>query len=445
MTRILHLTPHLGGGVGRVLLNYMAYDNGRAGREHHIACLDYANEPAQRRGARLGIPITDELAGQLPELFAQIREADVTLIHWWNHPLLWDLLVNQPLPAARVLLWSHIAGHTAPQIFTDELVAYPDHFVLATEFSRESAVIQALPEAVQQRQLRTVFTCAGFDHVKDVRPEPHEGFRVGYIGTVDYIKMHRDFLAMSAAARIDDVTFVVCGGDQHGEIRAEAERLGLGGKFEILGPVADIRPYLATFDLFGYPLCRDHYGTGEQVIMEAMACGVPPVVLGPGAEAYVVTDGVDGVVTTEADYPRALERLHRDPALRARLSAGARERARSHYTIEHTADAWATVFDEVLASPKRARSWPGLGPSEAGGLSRAAVFVTSLGDQAEPFATALGGDPPAVERAEAQIARLPYIHRTPTRGTARHYRFFFEEDATLERWDELLSSPAGED
>ena len=42
--RILHVTRHLGGGLGTVILDWAAYSkNG-----HTIACLDYANDKAKR-------------------------------------------------------------------------------------------------------------------------------------------------------------------------------------------------------------------------------------------------------------------------------------------------------------------------------------------------------------------------------------------------------------
>ena len=41
--RILHITPHLGGGVGAVILNWVTFDKNN---EHKIITLDYANDNA---------------------------------------------------------------------------------------------------------------------------------------------------------------------------------------------------------------------------------------------------------------------------------------------------------------------------------------------------------------------------------------------------------------
>ena len=46
--KILHITPHLGGGVGSVLLNWLQYETLNCKEKKHlIATLDFANEKAK--------------------------------------------------------------------------------------------------------------------------------------------------------------------------------------------------------------------------------------------------------------------------------------------------------------------------------------------------------------------------------------------------------------
>jgi len=436
---LVHICPHLGGGVGRVLLGYMDYSLRHEDIRHSIYCLEYANEAATSRARELSIPLVDRIGTQRDELVDAIAAADVVLIHFWNHPLLWDLLVRQPLPPARVLLWSHVAGHYPPQTFTNDLVHYPDRFVLASPFSAQAPTLLALGEEVHREQVRLVFTSAGIDHVAGIEPTPHEGFHVGYIGTVDYCKLHPSFLAMSSRARIPGLHFTVCGGDQHDEIAAEAEQLGLSDLFTFLGKVDDIRTHLASFDAFGYPLCKEHYGTGEQVLIEALAAGVPPVVLGGGAESFVVEDGFNGLVAVDEDaYPRALEQLYRDPHLRLELSANARFSANDRFGVERTSASFLELISEVAAGNKSARTWSGgKGPS----ASVAEVMTHSLGAHGGPFSRYLtAGDSDARERAAQQIRALPSAFRTQTRGSPFHYHRFFPDDPDVASWCDLLAS-----
>jgi len=422
-----------------VLLAYIDHSLRHEEISHRICCLDHANEAARKRAEELGVPLSDRLAQQKDELLDAISAADIVLIHFWNHPLLWDLLVRQALPPARVLLWSHVAGHYPPQTFSNELVHYPDRFVLASPFSAQAPTLLSLEEGGLAEKVRLVFTSAGIEHVSGIEPTPHEGFHVGYIGTVDYCKLHPSFLGISSRAQIPGLRFTVCGGDRHEEIAAEAERLGLSEQFQFLGQVDDIRPHLASFDVFGYPLCKEHYGTGEQALIEALAAGVPPVVLGGGAESFVVEDGFNGLVAQDPGaYPRALEHLYRNPQLRMTLSANARSSASERFGIERTSASFHNLFSEVASEDKSVRCWStGGGPN----ASAAEVMLHSLGSHKVPFRAYLAAqDQQAREQAAQQIRELPAAFRTQTRGSPFHYRHFFPEDPDIREWCELLTA-----
>ena len=297
MTRmsILHITPHLGGGVGRVLLNYFTQVKGDRSFVHEVACLDYANKHALDVAENIGIELTDRMACNVHSLLGRIAGADIVLIHWWNHPLLYDFLIRTDLPPCRVVMWSHISGFHPPYVFTEKIICYPDLFVFTTPASYETQEVQRLPDQ-KKKSLRVVWSTGGVEHVRNVTPQVHKGFNVGYIGTVDYCKMHPDFLDMCLGIDIPDVNFIVCGGQKEKEIQKEAERLGIGGKIIFTGLVQDIREYLSIFDVFGYPLAPYHYGTCDQVLAECMACGVVPVVFSNQMENQIVQDGVTGMV-----------------------------------------------------------------------------------------------------------------------------------------------------
>ena len=71
--------------------------------------------------------------------------------------------------------------------------------------------------------------------------------------------------------------FTVIGGDNENKLRQECI-INSVNNVNIIGKIDNIEPYLAVFDIFAYPLNPNHYGTAEQVLQEAMAAGVVPVV-----------------------------------------------------------------------------------------------------------------------------------------------------------------------
>lgn len=438
-TGVLHITPHLGGGVGRVLLNYFTHVKDNPDFTHQVASLDYANEKACSVAKEIGLALSDRMSGKKDKLLAMIADAEIVLVHWWNHPLLYDFFVRETLPPARIVFWAHNSGFHPPCVFNETALGYPDLFVFTTPLSFETREVSGLPRG-RHKDLRAIVSTGGIAHAASVRPKPHRGFNVGYIGTVNYCKLHPDFLDMSGLVNLPDVRFTVCGGPSERRIRDEAIRRGLGEKFLFTGLVEDITGYLSEFDVFGYPLAPYHYGTGEQALCEAMAAGVPPVVLANKTECYLVQNGVTGLIAADKyEYAKAIEELYRNSGLRGRLSANAREVARSRFSLERMADEWAKVFFEALALEKTPRKWAG---SYAGkGVLPYQFFLESLGKYAEPFLRSIDARSASQEvAANDEIKKLYESSRlwiAETQGTPCHYSHFFPEDGYLRLWSEL--------
>lgn len=437
--RVLHITPHLGGGVGRVVLNYLSLVKGDPDFTHQVACLDYANEKACTVAKEIGLALADRMSGKKKELLAMIAQADLVLVHWWNHPLLYDFFVRETLPPARIIFWGHNSGFHPPCVFNAPALNYPDLFVFTLPLSFEAREVLELP-AGRRKDLRAIGSTGGIAHAASVRPKPHSGFKIGYIGTVDYCKLHPDFLEMSGLVDIPDARFIVCGGPSERQLREEAGRRGFENKFLFTGPVANITEYLSEFDVFGYPLAPYHYGTGEQALCESMAAGVPPVVLANRTECFIVENGVTGIVAGDKyAYAKGIEELYRNPELRGRLSVNAREAARSRFSLESMAREWAKVFGEALALAKTERKWTGSSAGEA--VLPYQLFLESLGKYAEPFRLSINaGNEGERTAAAAEIRKLygtSHLWRAETQGTTRHYSRFFPEDDYLKLWSGL--------
>ena len=440
MKTVLHITPHLGGGVGRVLLSYLDKVRGGPDFSNKVLSLEYANERALSAARSPGFPLQDKMSRHPEEILAAMAAADVVLIHWWNHPLLYAFLVRETLPPARIIFWSHVSGFHAPYVFSETLLHYPDLFVFTSPLSLDAPEVKNLPES-SRKTLRVIWSTGGIDHVAAVRPRPHRGFKVGYLGTVDYSKMHPNFLKMSSRANLPDAQFIVCGGPGEKEIQEESRHYEAGKRFTFVGQVDDITPYLSEFDVFGYPLAPYHWGTCEQALGESMAAGVPPVVLANRAEGYIVEDGVTGIVAGDEDaYARALEELYRNPELRRRLAGNAREAAAKLFSLDLMASRWEQVFDEILSLPKTARNWRGSYRGQS--VSAHRIFLESLGDYGKEFICSLQAgnekDQQAAREGIKKLCASSYLWRSNTRGTPHHYHNFFPEDNFLKLWSGFL-------
>ena len=158
----------------------------------------------------------------------------------------------------------------------------------------------------------------------------------------------------------------------------------------------------AELDVFGYPLAPGNYSTSDLALQEAMAAGVPPVVLPFGATAHSWSMARPASSRpTRPEYPRALERLAADPDERLRLGRNAREQALA-WTRPARRERWAEVFAGLHGACQKR---PGSSPPSAS-RSGATAFVESLGDAAPEFAASL--EPPTEE-----AARRPSRDRSP--------------------------------
>lgn len=148
---------------------------------------------------------------------------------------------------------------------------------------------------------------------------------------------------LAAVAGLDpDVQVAIAGS---GRDRERLDRLAapLGARARLLGkvPDADLPALYGCADVFAM-CCRDRWRGLEAegfgiVFVEAAACGVPAVAGRSGGAHEAVVDGVTGLVVDPhdvAEVRRALDRVLRDDALRARLGAAARERAATELSYD---------------------------------------------------------------------------------------------------------------
>ena len=108
----------------------------------------------------------------------------------------------------------------------------------------------------------------------------------------------------------------------------------------------------AACDVFCLPSIKRE-GLARAVI-EAMAYRVPPVVTDSGGSPELVADGVSGLVVPVRDaraLADAFERLYRDPALRRRMGAAARERIATDFRNEDTVRKTIALYEELVPEP----------------------------------------------------------------------------------------------
>lgn len=454
---VLHIMPWVClGGATRAMVATAKYSAQLGSFEHRIISLQTADPVAAEMAKEAGMLVLappDRAA-----ILQEIEKADLVHVHYWNQPQMFEFLQSE-LPAMRLLTWFHVAGKYPPQVITKELVDCADFAIPCNPYSYELPVFQNLPAEVRLKKIGMVYDAADFARVSDVQPKPHTTFNVGYIGSVSFSKMYRNYVPMSAKIDIPNLRFVVCGGGIEDYLLQQARELGAAERFDFRGFVEDIKSVVEIFDVYGYPLCEDTYAAAELNLQEVMYAGVPPVVFPHGGIKRLVIDNYTGlVVRSELEYKQAIEYLYHHPEERARLGRNAKEYARQIFGAENAAKALNPIYERLMKLPKRERAW-GVAPhvslldqpvslqdltGETGQLSGAKLFIESLGNTAPELTVSLTSqNMEELFKADRKIAASTLLLSMGEGGLSQ-YRVHYENDGYLRFWSGLVLHRLGQ-
>lgn len=347
-TNILHIAVHLGGGVGTVIKNWVQKDSVN---NHTVLLLNknyYGDDPPF---------VHNNMRNRDNELKGWIRKSDIVIIHFWNHPYLFEFLVNFEFPPCRICVWSHVSGFNPPYIHPEKLVSFSDKFVLSSPISLLGD-IKDFPKDLLNK-ISIIWTTGGVeDYLKINRDTKNKDFVIGYIGTLDYCKLSPNFVSLceNIIKRIPNTKFIVCGvGPDEEKIKNEVSIRGLNKFFSFRGMCLNVKEIIPTFDVFGYPLNKKHFGTCEQVLGEIMAAGIMPVVFDNPSERYIVPSIVK-VSRNSEEYIQNIVELYTKP-IKEESVLILKERARELYNINKMMDLWNKIFSECLTLDKQSREW----------------------------------------------------------------------------------------
>lgn len=176
--------------------------------------------------------------------------------------------------------------------------------------------------------------------------------RVIAVGRLDYQKgfdrLLQAWALLPEDLRADWRLDIFGQGDWEPMLRQMTEDLGIAGSARINRPTTRIfQEYAAS----AFLAMSSHYEGFPMVLIEAMACGAPGVCFdfkcGP---KDIIRNGENGLIVPEGEVPalaRAMERLMRDDALRAQMSARARE-VTDIYSEENVMKQWEKCFQDLL-------------------------------------------------------------------------------------------------
>lgn len=340
--RILHITSHLGGGVGKALSGLVEQSKiAHPETEHQIVCLENLEkseslDKIRKTGTKVIIhPLKSELE-------CLMRHSDIVQLEFWNHPALFKWLCTIEIPEIRLITWSHINGFFNPIIPTD--LTLKSHKYISTTACRYSQYGFKIHDHV--------FSSGGFKDFPIIDRTVDEEFSVGYFGSTVFSKMHpdyADFINYTNCLSTPDFKVKIIG-DLHNKEILESQSC----RFEFTGFVTKVVEELKKINVLAYILNPKHYGTTENALLECMSLGIVPIVLDNLPEKCFIINNITGfVVHDEKEFSERIEYLRKNPKQRVRIGNTASSLIRKYLSVERTESQLNQHYQSVMTMSKK--------------------------------------------------------------------------------------------
>lgn len=272
---------------------------------------------------------------------------------------------------ARVPVVWHVRDRIAPDYLPRSAVRLIRLLALllpTAVIANSRSTLSTLPDPRRWGGLRGTVVSNALVPDSVVRPAPpcdrsRGVLTIGVVGRLSPWKGQHVFLAALAAGFPQQaVRGRLIGSAMFGEeayeegLRVQIEALELTEAVELRGFREDVWAELAELDLAVH--CSTLPEPFGQVVLEAMAAGVPIIASAEGGPAEIIRHGIDGWLVPPRDpaaLAEAMQHLVGDEDLRARLVAEGRRTAAT-YTAERTSAGILEVYRSVLAGRRGRRS-----------------------------------------------------------------------------------------
>ncbi|MDD5462081.1 MAG: glycosyltransferase family 4 protein [Methylococcales bacterium] len=143
---------------------------------------------------------------------------------------------------------------------------------------------------------------------------------------------------------------LVAGYDKNEQFyREQAEHLGISLRVKFLGPQKDVIPCYAAADVFILPTLYDPF---PNVVLEALACGLPVITSTKSGAAEVITDYVNGFVCNAYDLEKLQDamRILSDREVAETMGKQARVVAEK-YDLDKMAEDLTSLYKTLVIKP----------------------------------------------------------------------------------------------
>lgn len=427
MITVLHITPHLGGGVGKALSGLIAQSNASDTPVRHVvACLEKPEKNQFLDRIRDGggeVIIAPDLS-RLDEL---VFKSDIVQLEWWNHPATIECLCSMAPQPIRLLVWCHVSGLHNP-IIPPKLMEVSNRFLFTSPCSFEAREVASLTARLGSR-LAVISSGGGFSDFPEPGDNDMPPLSVGYMGSLNFAKLHPDYVDFLSAVKLSDFKVRLIGDLLNRKILEwQSNQAGQVGMLDFRGYTTDVATELSAINVLAYLLNPHHYGTAENALLEAMSMGIVPIVLDNPAERNIVEHLRTGlVVRSPGEFADAIEWLNNNPADRSRIGMQAAASVRERFSLERMGVSFRAHYEEVMCEQKQIVSF-----QDVFGTTPDEWFLSC---QSEPE---IFGEDGKICLPTGNLSSYNLLEKT--KGSVFHFLEHFPDVVRLQAWAKNLES-----
>ncbi|TYK65762.1 glycosyltransferase [Colwellia echini] len=367
--KILHITFDMALGGTEQVIRQLVENMPSDKIEHHIFCLDGEVKELGQRLISKGFVIHS---------YQRKKGFDFSLV-WLLRRLInkegYDVLhCHQYTPFVYGVMAS--VFKRSKVIFTEHGRFYPEvvkpkrkliNPVLSLFTNKITAISKATAKAIvdfeymPERKVQVIYNGLKLDvdqlhkthstgDLRDFLKVPQAAFLFGTIARLDPIKNHIMLIKAfeTLCQKHKDLYLVIIGdGPMMIDLRMLVSELNMERNIVLTGFIVEPQKYLLAMDVFLLPSFSE--GT-SMTLLEAMACGIPPVVTRVGGNPEIVENDVSGLIVENDDQialESAMLKLFNNKDKRVKLSAAAMARFNSTFKENYMVNNYMKIYCDL--------------------------------------------------------------------------------------------------
>lgn len=380
---VVYIAAHLGGGAGKAISGLIK------GLTNYDSTLLLLEKPVETKyyDACIDAGINVTVSNDIQVIRHLAEDNDLIILNWWCHPLF--VKVFQALDGIdkKIIIWSHINGLHYPYM-PFEFIGMFDGCMFTSSCTFDNDYWSDKEKEKIRQKSAIVYGIGDFKPEKCTHKTGHKihgSFRIGYTGTLSFNKASREFPIICEEIKniIPDASF-----EMYGRTDDDFEKSFDSDYVHFNGYTDDLNDILPQMDIFCYPLNAVNFATTENALLEAMAAGLPVVVLDNPTMRSIITHGKNGLIAMNTDqFVRYVKELYLHDDLRKMLGENARKSVIDRYDGENNCEVCEKYIERVMRTASHQHDFAAKGLTTSRGFFK--YFCYKDYEQVEKY---LNGD-----------------------------------------------------